>query len=207
DVSLQSRFNRKGNQESREVRDIDERLFHDNGGSWYQPVEIKTIHPLLSLRILRFRKLMERECRPWGLKDPRLLFCIDAWRGPADLLVGTFRHPAAVAQSLHRRNSEKKNGPVPFTSPEKKNRPVPFTGPEWEELWYRYNRRLLDLYHETPFPIVNFDWDADRYSRMVANIAHHIGLTGKSEDFFDPKLINSKEFHHREIDNRFHQSI
>ena len=155
DVSMKSRYNPKGNQESFEVRDIDESLLKNSGGSWFEPVTVdpKNIDPFLSLRIQRFRKLMERKQQPWGFKDPRMLFCIDAWQQPGDLTVGSFRHPAAVVRSLARRNNTRKG-----KRNEKKDAAqfIPFSDDEWAELWFKYNQQLVRLYREKSFPIVNF---------------------------------------------------
>lgn len=186
DVSQKSRFNPKGNQESWEVRDIDEQLLNAQGGSWYHPVEVKTIPSLLSLRILRFRRQMENQLKPWGIKDPRLLFCMDAWRLLPDRLVGTFRHPATVKESLVQRNKEKQD---------------PITISDWEALWFQYNRQLVDLYCRQPFPVVDFDWEEQRYQRMVALIAGWLNLPGNNQDFFDPSLIHHRKNSGQQIEN------
>lgn len=191
DVSQKSRFNPKGNQESQEVRCINEQLLNAHGGSWYQPVEVKTVPPLLSLRILRYRKLISGN-NPWGIKDPRLLFCMDAWRRPPDMLVGTFRHPAAVKESLDLRNKMRRN-PVPFS--------------DWEKLWYQYNRQLVDLYRCFPFPMVNFDWEVQRYQWMVTLIAGWLKLPGNSQDFFDPSLIHHRKTSGQQIENPEYRAL
>lgn len=190
EVSEKSRFNSKGNRESMEVRSINKQLLHLNGGSWHEPVEIKKIHPILHLHIQRHRKLMEKQGRVWGVKDPRMLFCLHWWRTPADKLVGTFRHPHTVRESLEKRNREIKD-PVPDD--------------HLEDLWYRYNLRLVELYRQQPFPIIDFDWEETRYCQAVAGLARNLGLTGTTTDFFDRSLMHPP--HDPEIKNPTHLTL
>jgi hypothetical protein len=86
-------------------------------------------------------------------------------------LVGTFRHPALVARSLFRRNG------LEFA--------------KGIELWLDYNRRLLALHAQAPFPLVCFDAAASAYRTRVEAVAAHLGLAplpvGASE-FFDSEL-------------------
>ena len=196
EVSRKSTFNAKGNQESHEVREINDQLLQAHGSSWFQPSAVETVPPLLALRIRRFRILMQRENQPWGFKDPRLLFCLDAWRQPSDQLIGTFRHPEAAAQSLHLRNNARR-------------KKVPLALSDWRQLWYLYNRRLLTLYRDAPFPIVNFDWEPHRYRRAVQHMAGELSLpcNETAGDFFDPSLSHHRESQCSEIDNPDYKSL
>jgi hypothetical protein len=196
DVDNEDPFNAKGNQEIREVRVIDNRLLGAAGGSWYMPAAADMAPPLLDLRIRGFRKVMEKENTAWGIKDPRMLYCLDAWFQPGDRLVGTFRHPAATAASLEARNRE---------NPEHKR--TPLSGFQWHELWRRYNCRLVELYERKPFPVVNFDWEARRYAQAVARMARRLGLSGESEDFFQPTLRHHRHTGDRDIADAAHRDL
>jgi hypothetical protein len=129
--------NRKGLLEPRAVLFMQEDLLKANGGSWSEPpatLEWKNLH--LAVRDLFVES---RERQPlWGFKDPRTLFTLDGWRNvlPRLELVGIFRHPAAVAASLQRRNG--------------------FEIEKGLALWTRYNERLLAIHAATPFPVIEF---------------------------------------------------
>jgi hypothetical protein len=106
---------------------------------------------------------------PCGLKDPRLLLLLDTWIEIVDsyALVGTFRHPVAVARSLARRNG----------MPEK----------EAYNLWVRYNAKLVQWHRAYRFPIIRFDLsDLETYCRTVAALAITLGL--------NPDMTRLREF-------------
>ena len=122
---------------------------------------------------------MARGGRLWGIKDPRMLFCYPAWSSPSTIHIGTFRHPHHVAQSLVTR-SESKSYSLSFE--------------EALELWCQYNNELIRLYREKAFPIVNFDWDPERYLQGVEKIARRLSLTGKGKGFFEEGLRHHQSF-------------
>lgn len=131
----------------------------------------------ISARIFIKRRSMCKVNIPWGIKDPRMLFCIKAWHKPSDYFVGTFRHPSAVVMSLKKRNKMSLN-PIAFH--------------DWERLWFHYNRRLVNLYKHHPFPIINFDWSEERYLYAIKRIARRFEVSGIKQEFFSKALI-----HHR----------
>lgn len=177
EVKQKGVFNPRGNQEIPEVRSIDNQLLSLAGGSWFQPVLVTSPSPLLVRQIQALRRDMENKHRPWGIKDPRMLFCLDAWFRPGDRMVAVFRHPAACAASLDRRNRQR---PA--------DKQVPFQGNQWHVLWNQYNTRLLELYRRHPFPIVNFDWPPRRFYRAVAHMARRLGLEHSGGGFFQADL-------------------
>jgi hypothetical protein len=159
--------NPRGNQEDREVRDVNEGLLDANGGSWHEPPRVRRIPWLLRTRVRQLERRLSRAPRRWGIKDPRTLLCDVLWQGIDADRVGTFRHPANVVASLVRRH------------------PGRHTLVEWEALWRTYNERLLERYRERTFPIVDFDWPAQRYCAAVERVARSLGLAADGEDFFD----------------------
>lgn len=161
--------NPRGNLEDRRVRDVNEGLLSANGGSWDRPTTIRRIPWLLRVRAAQIESQLTRMPSTWVIKDPRSLLCWMLWQDVDADRIGTIRHPANVVESLHKRHPER--------PPEM-----------WEQLWYLYNRRLLDLYREQPFPIVNFDWHADRYRRVVERIARALNLSRCGESFFEADL-------------------
>lgn len=178
-VSSHDRYNFKGNQEGYAVA-INEVLLKANGGSWYDPVTVARISWKEQLVIERLRlqmtfDLIRNGKKKWGTKDPRMLFCWPAWEEKDIQFVGTFRHPLKVALSLRARSG----GAAPT---------------DWMELWYQYNLNLVELYEKNSFPIVNFDWEPQRYSRAVRYIARQLDLSMcGEEDFFDDKLRHQRE--------------
>jgi hypothetical protein len=170
DVSTSDGGNEKGNQESRLIRDVNEALLNANGGAWDRPVEVARVPWLLRARAGQLKTQLSRSPATWGMKDPRTLLCLPLWSDIETYYVGTFRHPDAVIASLSRRH------------PERRSRR------EWENVWYEYNRRMIDLYRAKPFPIVDFDWNADRYRTAVRNIAAWLGLKNHDETFFSEEL-------------------
>lgn len=105
-------------------------------------------------RIIRTFKSSPR----WGFKDPMVLFTIDFWREVLDVrLLGTFRDPRKVIARIARH-------------------------PDPEQLWIRYNTRLLELHDEASFPLVSFD--STTYTNDVERALATLGLSGKSP--FDP---------------------
>ena len=175
EVNEENRFNPKGNQENPVVNRINNTLLRRHGGSWFHPVPIETVPLRTALQIRSFRRKMARTGLPWGVKDPRMIFCLSAWYKPGDRLVGVFRHPAAVMKSLEARSADAGNS---------------FPPAFWERLWIQYNRQLLQLFEFHPFPIVNFSWEAPLYRAAVFAVARGLGLEGTDEDFLDESLVH-----------------
>lgn len=111
----------------------------------------------------------------WGFKDPRATLLLDGWREllPHMEFVGIFRHPCDVHRSL------KARGGMP-------------AGDAFG-LWAAYNRRLLALHRERPFPVLCFDEPEEVLLRKLDEVLRAHGLTPVAEDrFFSTELR-----HHR----------
>jgi len=173
DVSKSDPFNRKGNQERREIAQLHDRVLADNGALWDAPPAGDCRWP--TQRVAELRAILSDypADRRWGIKDPRACFTVSGWlqERPDLRLVGTFRHPAAVAASLRKRA-----GWLPLT--------------DEIELWCAYNAQLLRLHERFGFPLVCFDLPPERYLGQVSNILAGLGLTLAPPDalFFDPAL-------------------
>lgn len=169
--------NPKGNQELPLVNRINSRLMWLQGGAWHRPVEVLHV-PLPYRWLIRYvRGRLSAAGRPWGIKDPRLLFCRGAWFRPGDRQVGIFRHPAAVVASLRRRHGGSSS---------------PYDAAGREQLWVTYNRQLLRFCREQPFPLICFGGEESRYRHAVQKTAAWLNLPLGGENFFDSGLI-----HHR----------
>jgi len=175
EVVNKSPHNLRGNKENKIQRRINEDLLTFNGGSWDNLPDQIVWHD--ELRAQRDAYISQFKGVPvWGFKDPRCLSTLAFWRETLGnlRLVGTFRHPAAVAQSL-----AKRRGLTPATEP--------------VQLWIDYNRRLLDLCETEVVHLVCFDWRMPQY---LATLGHLNGLLGLPEvqetpPFFETQLRQS----------------
>jgi len=172
EVFTRNRFNAKGNREHARIRQLHQHLLLDNGGHWYRPPDRVLWHDHhRAERDAIIRTFAGHPC--WGFKDPRSLLTLDGWLEalPDMQLAGIVRHPYAVAVSLNARP----NGP---------------TLEEGLALWAVYNRRLLERYRRSPFPIVSFDLPDDLFRDKLASMASALGLAVAAGqlDFFEPQL-------------------
>ena len=167
-------FNLRGNRESFEMMNLQADILEQSGGRWDDPpqaVEWKPEH------FETARKMLARHAgQPvWGFKDPRTLLTFEGWRQLVPDLesVGIFRHPLSVAHSLAHRNK--------------------FPIEKSLALWEAYNRRLVEIYREDPFPVVSFDQDAAVLLPKLQRVGEMIGLdpSASAEPFFTDELRTS----------------
>lgn len=176
-VSQKNSSNKKGNQEGMALQ-INREIFSANRISWFRPNRVEEIPNKLRMKIERYQRRMTIDAhksglKRWGAKDPRMLFTLPVWSRNDITFVGTIRHPANVVASLIARNKELEDQ-VDF----------------WE-LWFKYNSELISFYRINRFPIVNFDWEPDRYVKAVKSVARYLELEDNCEDiFFEEKLIH-----------------
>lgn len=160
DVTWRNRHNPKGHFEARALAALHDRILAAANAHWSMPPEGDIdVHPAIRVALHDHARTLA-ENRPCGVKDPRMLLLLSTWRklapGPIRL-VGTFRHPLAVAASLKARNG--------------------MSIEDGFELWQRYNLRLLAAHREDPFPLVAYDLsDPVAYRRTVLAMAQDLGL-------------------------------
>jgi hypothetical protein len=139
EVRRTGRFNTKGYYELAALTRLHEDILAANRGSWHDPPERPQV-TAAQLESLEQLATLYSYHRPCGLKDPRLLLLLDTWLAlvaqPA-ALVGTFRHPAAVARSLAARNGLSEDCAI--------------------RLWLRYNSELARWHQARPFPLIAYD--------------------------------------------------
>ena len=176
EVNEQATYNPKGNRESGTLAGIHEGVLRDSGGSWRDPPPQRRIRwsprRLQALRL--FIASMNDRYDSWGFKDPRTVLLLEEWRRevPHDLrLVGIYRHPAAVARSLARREPA-------------------IEAHAAETLWKRYNSALVDAHRRSSFPLLRFDVPAERLTAGVEHVARRLGLPRVNE----PSTFFDKEF-------------
>jgi len=164
-VDRKRHTNPKGNRENRDIMDLNNAVLEANGASWNTPPEGGCVWSD-DHRAWRDRLIAEYPGdTPWGFKDPRTLLVLEGWLEalPAARLVGTFRHPIAVARSLQTRNGFEIERSV--------------------ALWLQYNRRLLQAAQMHDMPMLCFDWPAQRYDTVLHGLARQLGLTPPEGNF------------------------
>ena len=181
EVNHAARYNRKGNKENEAIRDLNDALLHRSGAAWNRP-------PAGQVRWSRADeergKSLIGPCqvadRPWGFKDPRTVWTVEGWLRllPHARLVGVFRHPSLVVQSLTARSGD-----------------LAIDADDALALWCAYNAELLRLQGTYEFPILHFGSEEafqDDFVVPLTTFARSIGLTGPVERFFDGALLHQR---------------
>jgi hypothetical protein len=176
EVTMPTPFNRKGHIETVATQRVNNNLLKGGGGCWRNPVIISKAPLALAIRMKLIIYCLSRNKTPWGIKDPRMLFCLEAWPISECSFLGTFRHPLKVAESLEKRSLSWG-----------KRRGLQY----WISLWEKYNLRLLETYRKNPFPLIDFDWEQERYLSFLRNFQTLFGLSEANEDFFSDHLRSS----------------
>lgn len=175
EVSKKNPHNLKGNQENLRIMHLHNEVLEGNGYSWDKP-PADPVHWTDAQKATLSEILKSYDGHPrWAFKDPRSLFALSAWQEtiPGLQYIGTFRHPGAVAQSLHRR------GKMP---PE-----------QGFDLWLRYNERLLELRAQHSFDMLCFDLEPAAYMHAVQGAFDRLRLDASHTNmaFFEENLRNS----------------
>ena len=173
--------NKKGNRENQEIVDFHEWVLRGNYGSWDNPPKrIKWTDENFE----RARSILASHAgKPvWGFKDPRCLLMVDNWRQIIErlLLIGIFRHPYLVAQSINKRGS----GVISIE--------------HGLRLWFHYNKKLIAAHKKQPFPLVFFDDDQERFRSQVRLAINELGLheLGQEMNFYTEELVSNKLSEH-----------
>ena len=155
----------RGNLEQDQVTAINDTILVAAGARWDEPPAVSLDSTLETQAGTETQAAIERalsELRahaPSGLGDPRLLFTLGHWLTATTRasLVGTFRHPEAVARSLW--DLDRMPASKAYA------------------LWRRYNEELIALHRARPFPIVEFDLsDPEGYCKTITALSAELGL-------------------------------
>ena len=166
--------NLRGHWENKEFYELGEKTLLDNKGSWHEvPAQIN-INKELGLKINHaIQNLLKHPSIASGYKDPRSLLYFDAWHSylPQDtIIIGIFRHPLKVAESLKKRNN--------------------FTYDKSLKLWKEYNKRLLAILDKNKGFLIDFDWPKEKLLSEIQGIGEKLGLVTD---------INLSEWHSDEL--------
>lgn len=165
--------NLRGNRESTAVMALHNDILQRNGGSWDQPPN----NPNWSPVHFAFRDTIIETYKDkllWGFKDPRTLLMLGPWLKvlPEAVLIGIYRHPFAVAQSLFERNA------MPYEKS--------------LALWTHYNRIMLwHSRNNDSMPLVEFSNNDTSFSNQVRSVINKLGLSEVGLEFFDSSLKQS----------------
>lgn len=174
-VSKQNPYNKKGNQENPAIMRLHDEVLAANGGAWDRPLAGEAVWSAEQKATLRGIITQYEGKARWAFKDPRSLFTLSAWQEalPGLAYIGTFRHPGAVAQSLHRR------GKMPAE--------------QGFALWQRYNEKLLECQTRLGFDVLCFDLEPQPYMQSAARAFGRLGLDVSHTDFafFEEQLRNT----------------
>lgn len=179
DVQTHNAANLRGNRESPRIMALHDALLRANGCAWDAP-PTRELTWSEAHRAERDAIIAEFAGEPmWGFKDPRTLLALTGWREalPGLETVGIFRHPRAVARSLHAR------GGMPLD--------------QALELWVAYNRRLLAEWRRRPMPILCFDGSEAAFRAQVSALGEAMRFPG---DLGGGTFFAAELRHHREDD-------
>lgn len=171
--------NKRGHWENQSFLTLGEKTLALSGGTWNNiPKKIKINQKIITDIKKNVKQLEKNSLLGFGYKDPRILLYLDAWRKylPKNIvLVGIFRHPLIVAESL-------------------KNR----SGFEYEksiDLWKQYNLNLLRYLEKYDGYLLNFDWSTKKLLGEMRIIFKKMNLSSEInlEEWYTKELINSNK--------------
>ncbi|MEE8428415.1 MAG: hypothetical protein V3S33_02805 [Gammaproteobacteria bacterium] len=173
--------NLKGNYEHLGSVFINNAILANSGGAWNSPPRSLVVSPGDLSNMQRLAEYLEKGMPPgftrWGWKDPRTVLTLDAWTkalGRDITLIATFRHPRAVAESLHARNG------MPLE--------LSYT------LWAFYNQSLLKHLNQYPSVLVRFDVKKELLVEQVLKVCARVGLRAERDrilDWYDSGLVRN----------------
>lgn len=164
--------NLKGNRENQQIVDINDRVLQSVDRAWDNPPSADVEWPQAEVSAARALFASYATHSPFGFKDPRTLLVLGGWQSlfPAMQYIGIFRHPLAVAGSLHKRSG------MPLS--------------QGLDLWFAYNRRLLQAYRRAPLPILCFDDEQPLFQEKLRGVLLSLNFSAGDwqGDFYDEGL-------------------
>lgn len=174
EVNTAAPHNKKGNRENPRLWPVHDAVLARVGAAWDAPPG----EPVAWTRdeIAALRAVLadyQGVPRPWGFKDPRATVLLDGWFEvlPDLRLVGSFRHPLAVAGSLAARNGYETDRSV--------------------AIWAGYNAAMLAWRDRVDFALI--DYDDPAYEARVRAAAADLDLDAAAPmPFREAELTHQK---------------
>jgi len=155
--------NQGGHWENKPIIHLTVETLSISGGSWHEPPNTTIIDDNLEQKIRKtINDLQENGFLLSGFKDPRTIICFDSWQKcfPTNtVLIGIFRHPLRVAESLKKRND--------------------FSYEKSIGLWKQYNSKLFDLMTKHQGFLLDFDSEQSKLITEIKNILNSLGISQK----------------------------
>ncbi len=171
-----------GHWEHRKFYELGEKILADNSGSWHVPPSKITLNEQLGFQIQQWSlKLANHPSLMSGFKDPRILLYLDSYKKflPKNIVVvGIFRHPLEVAESLRIRNQFDKSKSL--------------------YLWRVYNQNLLNITKKHPGFLLDFNWSKNRLLSEIISMGSKLGLATN----VDLESWYTEDFIHNKIDEQ-----
>ena len=177
--------NPRGHWENKTIYELAKKTLKNNNGSWHKvPKKIK-VNQNIGRKIKKCtNELVKNSLLASGFKDPRLILCFDSWLPylPKNFtIVGIFRDPLKVAESLKKRND--------------------FDYKKSLELWNIYNQKLLKILEKHNGFLLDFDWPKKKLFAEIELISKKLGLDHNidlsewySKDLFKSDKTFQKDF-------------
>ena len=162
--------NPKGFWENSLVFEINEKILKQSGGTWSNPPSSDEIKVTFFDKLAMLAILYSCPNSVLGIKDPRMLITWNAWKPLIKnyCIVGIFRHPLSVANSLTKRNN--------------------LPNKDGLNLWKKYNQILLSISEEENVTLIDFD-NPDIFKDTICSILEKLNLSFNENalKFYNPK--------------------
>jgi len=169
--------NLKGHWENKKFLELGNKTLSNNNGSWHEVPEHIQIDENLGNEITTHcTNLINHPSLTAGFKDPRIILNLDSWLPylPKDIvIIGIFRHPLKVAQSLKKRDN--------------------FSYEKSLALWKIYNEKLLSILEKHSGFLIDFDWPKAKLLLELNLILNKIGLITNPafSEWYSKELLHS----------------
>ena len=168
--------NLRGHWENIDIKKLADQTLEKNNGKWDEiPNSIHISENVGKLVKKYTTELLNYPSLASGFKDPRLLLCLESWHEflPNNfIIIGIFRHPLKVAESLKTRNG--------------------FSYEKSLNLWKEYNIKLLSHIEKYGGFLLDFDWQKEHLFSKINIINKKLGLFNTDySDWHSSSLLHS----------------
>jgi len=171
--------NPKGNWENQKIYELSEKTLGYSKGSWHKIPRKVTVNKKIGTELKKcINKLEKKSILASGFKDPRLILCFEAWKKyfPKNfVIIGIFRHPIKVAESLKTRDS--------------------FSYEKSLNLWKKYNQNLIQILEKYDGFLLDFDLPKNKLLTQVELISKKLGLANNVDltEWYSKELLHSNK--------------